>query len=42
MLRVQLEEVEEALQEVLAEDLENFNRMLQQRIGRTWCGDYVS
>ena len=34
VLRVQLGEVEEALQEVLAEDLENFNRMLQQRIGR--------
>jgi len=34
VLRVQLGEVEEALQEVLADDLENFNRMLQQRIGR--------
>ena len=34
VLRVHLNEVEEALQEVLAEDLENFNRLLQQRIGR--------
>ena len=34
LLREQLGEVEEALQAVLAEDLENFNRMLQQRIGR--------
>ena len=34
LLREQLGEVEEALQAVLAEDLENFNRMLQARIGR--------
>ena len=34
VLGVQLGEVEEALQAVLAEDLENFNRMLQARIGR--------
>ncbi len=34
LLREQLGEVEQALQAVLADDLEEFNRMLRERIGR--------